>query len=150
MRRGARIGGKEVRFASTEDADVREVEPGVYSILHAACSYEAQVVKGEAGFSVRLGGRVFEVEIYDPRDGASGAGAKLGEGRQIVKAPMPGKVVRTLVAVGDAVEAGQGIAVVEAMKMQNEMKALKAGRVVELRVAAGDTVGAGSVLAVVE
>ena len=63
---------------------------------------------------------------------------------------MPGKVIRTLVSQGDMVEAGQGIAVVEAMKMQNEMKSPKAGRVVELKAAAGDTVSAGSVLAVVE
>ncbi len=64
--------------------------------------------------------------------------------------PMPGKVVRVLVAVGSRVEMGAGIAVVEAMKMQNEMKAPKAGTVVSLSVAAGATVNAGDVLAVIE
>jgi biotin carboxyl carrier protein len=63
---------------------------------------------------------------------------------------MPGKVVRVLVQVGDAVEAGQGLVVVEAMKMQNEMKASRPGRVIEIRAHAGDTVSAGDTLAVLE
>jgi biotin carboxyl carrier protein len=63
---------------------------------------------------------------------------------------MPGKVVRVLVQVGAEVEAGQGVLVVEAMKMQNEMKSLQAGRVVSIRVAEGETVNAGDVLAVTE
>jgi len=63
---------------------------------------------------------------------------------------MPGRVVRVLVTAGDQVEAGQGIVVVEAMKMQNEMKAVRAGRVVTLAVAAGATVNAGEILAAIE
>jgi biotin carboxyl carrier protein len=63
---------------------------------------------------------------------------------------MPGKVVRLLVSAGDAVDAGQGLVVVEAMKMQNEMKASRAGRVVEVRVRDGETVGAGDTLVVLE
>jgi biotin carboxyl carrier protein len=63
---------------------------------------------------------------------------------------MPGKVIRVLVNKGDPVEAGQGLVVVEAMKMQNEMKASRPGRVAELRVQAGDTVGAGETLVVLE
>jgi biotin carboxyl carrier protein len=63
---------------------------------------------------------------------------------------MPGKVVRVLVALGDQVEAGQGIVVVEAMKMQNEMKAAKAGRVMTLAAAPGATVNAGEILAAIE
>jgi biotin carboxyl carrier protein len=61
---------------------------------------------------------------------------------------MPGKVVRVLVGEGDVVEVGQGLVVVEAMKMQNEMKALRGGNVVEVRVRDGDTVSAGDVLVV--
>ena len=56
---------------------------------------------------------------------------------------MPGKVVRVLVKVGDVVEVGQGLVVVEAMKMQNELKASRPGRVIEVRAGGGDTVGAG-------
>jgi biotin carboxyl carrier protein len=63
---------------------------------------------------------------------------------------MPGKVVRVLVAAGDPVEAGQGIAVVEAMKMQNEMKAPRAGKVLSVPAKEGDTVAAGEVLATIE
>jgi biotin carboxyl carrier protein len=62
---------------------------------------------------------------------------------------MPGKVIRVLVHEGDAVEIGQGLVVVEAMKMQNEMKALRAGHVVEVRVRDGNTVGAGDTLVVI-
>ncbi|HSB13592.1 MAG TPA: acetyl-CoA carboxylase biotin carboxyl carrier protein subunit, partial [Bryobacteraceae bacterium] len=65
-------------------------------------------------------------------------------------APMPGKVVRVLAAEGDLVEAGQGLLVVEAMKMQNEVKAPKAGRVAALAAREGGTVAAGDVLAVIE
>ena len=71
-------------------------------------------------------------------------------GRALVAAPMPGKVVRVLVERGQAVEAGAGVVVVEAMKMQNELKSPKDGRVAELRARAGATVNAGEVLAVVE
>jgi biotin carboxyl carrier protein len=63
---------------------------------------------------------------------------------------MPGKVVRLLCAVGDEVAANQGVLVVEAMKMQNEVQSPKAGRVIEIRVREGQTVNAGEVLAVVE
>ena len=73
-----------------------------------------------------------------------------GEGRQNIVATMPGRVVRVLVAAGDQVEAGQGIVVVEAMKMQNEMKAVRAGRVAALPAVAGATVNAGEILAAIE
>jgi biotin carboxyl carrier protein len=63
---------------------------------------------------------------------------------------MPGKVVRLLVAPGDAVTAGQGLIVVEAMKMQNEIKAPRAGRVLEVRAAEGATVAAGEALLILE
>jgi len=63
---------------------------------------------------------------------------------------MPGKIVRLLVAVGDQVHAGQGLVVVEAMKMQNEMKASRDGKVTEISVSAGDTVSAGDILVILE
>ena len=76
--------------------------------------------------------------------------ADAGKGRQNIAAMMPGKVVRVLVAMGDAVEAGEGLVVVEAMKMQNEMKSPKAGRVIEVRTRPEATVAAGEVLVVIE
>jgi biotin carboxyl carrier protein len=73
-----------------------------------------------------------------------------GNGALQIKASMPGRVARVLVAQGEAVVAHQGVVVIEAMKMQNELKAARDGRIVELRVAAGDKVASGQVLAVIE
>lgn len=78
--------------------------------------------------------------------GGSGGGAASGS----VEAPMQGTIVKLLVEVGDTVEVGAGIVVLEAMKMENQINADKAGTVKELRVAAGDTVGGGDVLAIIE
>ena len=111
------------------------MEPGVYSVLLDGASYEIRVIETSQGLSAEVGGRRFAVEVRDPRDTSRGASASIGSGRQNVAAPMPGKVVRVLVNVGDSVEAGQGLVVVEAMKMQNEMKAARPGRVIEIRAA---------------
>ena len=73
-----------------------------------------------------------------------------GDGAARIVAPMPGKVVRFLVEVGQSVEAGTGIAVVEAMKMQNEMKSPKSGIVVSINAEVGATVNGGDLLAVIE
>jgi biotin carboxyl carrier protein len=77
-------------------------------------------------------------------------GALEAEGRQQITAPMPGKVVRVLLQEGDTVEAGQGLLVVEAMKMQNEIRSPKSGRVEKLFAKEGLAVNAGDVLAWVE
>lgn len=98
-----------------------------------------------------IGSERFATEVRDPRSLRSrrAAGASM-EGPQQIKAPMPGKIVRVLVSEGTEVEAGQGVAVVEAMKMQNEIKSPKAGRVQKLTAKEGTSVNAGDVLAVVE
>ena len=102
-------------------------------------------------FEVHLQGRSYNIKLVDPRRVRSGqtAGA-LDHGVVRLQASMPGKVVRVLVDVGADVEAGAGIVVVEAMKMQNEMKAPKSGTVVSLTAVAGATVNAGDVLAIIE
>jgi biotin carboxyl carrier protein len=125
---------------------VVEVEPGVYSILVDGTSHEVRVETGQ----VSVGNRCFDFEIDDPRQWKRSGGAAGAQSRAAMVAPMPGKVVRILVAVGDDVEAGQGILVVEAMKMQNEMKAPRAGRVASISVAGNDSVVAGAVLAVID
>ena len=127
-------------------ADIIEVEPGVYSVILNGASYEVRVSAGE----IFINGHSYPFEPVDPRQWkrpGSGAGV---QGRAAIVAPMPGKIVRVLVAEGDPVEAGQGILVVEAMKMQNELKAPRAGRVTSIAVKAGDGVNAGAVLATVE
>jgi len=123
-----------------------EVEPGVYSILVDGASHEVRVDAGQ----VTVGNRRFDFQIDDPRQWKRSEDAAGGHGRAAILAPMPGKVVRILVAVGDEVEAGQGIVVVEAMKMQNEMKAPRAGRVGAIQAKENDSVVAGAVLAVID
>jgi biotin carboxyl carrier protein len=132
-------------------SSVLEVEPGVYSVLVEGASYEVRVEAGLASCGVAsVKGRHFDYQIDDPRQWKRSRDAGGGEGRAAIVAPMPGKVVRVLVAVGDEVEAGQGIVVVEAMKMQNEMKAPRRGRVTSISAKENDSVVAGTVLAIIE
>ena len=121
--------------------------PGVFSILIEGRSYQATLL---APGTIQVNGRIFAVEIFDPRELRARSSAASSHGRQNVVAPMPGKIVRLLAAVGDTVEPGQGLIVVEAMKMQNEMKSPKAGTVVEIRTKDGATVAAGEILIVIE
>ena len=102
-------------------------------------------------FEVNVGTHNYSIRIIDPKRlrSAQSAGAH-DHGVAEIVAPMPGKVVRVLVEVGAKVAAGDGIVVVEAMKMQNEMKAPKPGRVIALHAEIGATVNAGEVLAVIE
>jgi biotin carboxyl carrier protein len=129
---------------------IEAVEPGVYSVLVDGRSYEARVEQSNGCVVVFIDGYRFEVEIQDPRRWSRHTSRPDIEGRLHVTAPMPGKIVRLLVAEGDTVEIGQGLLVVEAMKMQNEMKAPKPGRVVSLSAREGATVTAGEVMAVIE
>lgn len=114
----------------------------------------AFAAKASAGdFDVHLDGRTIPVQIRPAgsfgRQKKQGAGTT-GAGPQRVLAPMPGKVVRVLVKPGDEVKARQGLVVVEAMKMENELKAARDGRVRDVSVAEGQSVDAGAVLLIVE
>jgi biotin carboxyl carrier protein len=144
------VDGRTIEIDSERLASVIQVEPGVYAVLLDGASYEIRLVETSQGLLAEVGGRRFSVEVSDPRDTSRGSRASLGSGRQNVAAPMPGKVVRVLVNVGDSVDVGQGLVVVEAMKMQNEMKAARPGRVTQVRVQAGETVGAGDTLVILE
>jgi biotin carboxyl carrier protein len=114
------------------------------------CRVDGRLESG-AQVDVMVGANRHAVTLIDPKRlrSASGAGAH-GEGAARIVAPMPGKVVRLLVAAGQEVEAGQGIVVVEAMKMQNEMKSPKSGTIGSISVTVGATVNGGDLLAVVE
>jgi biotin carboxyl carrier protein len=132
------------------EVSVLRPEQGVYLIFDGDRVYEVRVWSSEAGsLSIKLRDRVLDAKVVDRkhRRGAIDHGI---EGRQQLVAPMPGKVVRVLVGAGDEVASGQGVAVVEAMKMQNEIKSPRAGRVVEIRVVEGATVNANQVLATIE
>jgi biotin carboxyl carrier protein len=129
---------------------VIEVEPGIYSVLWNGRSFEVKIASNGDPMIVDVHGARIPVEIVDPRTRRGAAAVRGGEDRQAILAPMPGKVVRVLVNAGDEVEAGQGAVVVEAMKMQNEMKVQKSGRVVSVSAVEGAAVSAGEVLVVIE
>jgi biotin carboxyl carrier protein len=129
------------------EADAVEVSPGTYSILIDGKSFEARVESSATGLRVHVDGREYLFAIRDARQWRRYRGAAAeAEGRQKVVAPMPGKVIRLLVKAGDPVESGQGLLVVEAMKMQNEVRSPKSGTVEELTVLPGQTVNAGDTL----
>ena len=145
----ATVDGADLSFNLTEELErmsVLEVEPGVYSVVHKGKSQQVRIHSS----GVEIAGRTLTVEVRDPRERTrKGAGASAA-GRQNILAPMPGKIVRVLVSVGDLVEAGQGLIVVEAMKMQNEMKSPKAGSVVQVNTVEGATVAVGETLLIIE
>jgi biotin carboxyl carrier protein len=144
------VDGHAIEVDSQQLDSVLQVEAGVYSVLLDGASYEIRIQPSPGGLSASVAGRRFNVEVRDPRDASPSSRAAIGSGRQNVTAPMPGKVVRVLVDKGDQVETSQGLVVVEAMKMQNELKASRPGRVIEIRAREGETVGAGDTLVVLE
>ena len=134
------------------NADAVEVSPGVYSILLEGRCYDVHVAPahGGADLHIQAGEDQFVARILDPRAwGGRRHDILETEGRQQIVAPMPGKVVRVLVHQGDRVEAGQGLLVVEAMKMQNEIRSPKSGAVERLLVVEGQAVNAGETLVIV-
>lgn len=136
------------------DVEVRQPEPGTYVIFLDNKIYESRVrAVGQSldSFEVSLRNRSYAVTLSDPkRLRGSHDSAKQHHGAAEIVAPMPGKIVKIHVEVGMEVEKGQGIIVVEAMKMQNEMKSPRTGRVTSISVLPSATVNAGDVLAVIE
>lgn len=142
--------------------DARRVDPSIVSLLvhgdgSAAASRSVDASFASRGangdLDVHLDGRTITVQVRPAgsfgRQKNEAAGGS-GHGPQRVTAPMPGKVVRVLVKPGDQVSARQGLVVVEAMKMENELRAARDGRVREVAVREGQSVDAGAVLMVVE
>lgn len=136
------------------ELEASEPEPGVLLLKHDGRIYEASVTSpaaNEKTTHVRIGNNEFDIRLIDPkRLRGTGAAADHGDGPAEIKTAMPGKVVRVLVNAGDRVENGDGIIVVEAMKMQNELKSPKAGVVKEICASEGTTVAAGDILARIE
>jgi biotin carboxyl carrier protein len=131
------------------DADAIEIAHNIFSLLIDGQAHEIRVTPAPDGkLTLQTGHHEFTAEVIDPRAWRGRRhGAVEAEGRQQIVAPMPGKVIRLLVQAGDEVEAGQGLLVVEAMKMQNEIRSPKNGTVERLFAKEGQPVNAGEVLA---
>ena len=136
------------------ELEVSEPESNVYLFKQDGRIFEIFVSPNEKPnepFKVSIANHNLEIKISDPkRLRGSGAGSGEIEGAAELRTAMPGKVVRVLIEQGAAVQTGDGIIVVEAMKMQNEMKSPKDGVIKEIRFSEGATVNAGDVLAVIE
>jgi acetyl-CoA/propionyl-CoA carboxylase biotin carboxyl carrier protein len=145
-----------------EEIDATTFTAGAATATAPAAPAEgAELVEQNA--TVEVNGKRFSVRLWLPEAAAGpaprrraaprprpGAGAGSGGGTGTISAPMQGTIVKVLVSVGDAVEAGQAVLVLEAMKMENHINAETSGTVREVRVQEGDTVGTGDVLVVIE
>ncbi len=123
-----------------------------YSLIVDNRSFEIEVDNAGDDYHVLVDGRTYHIALVDERRlrvGGSQSSTQL-QGQQRVSVPMPGKVIAVLVAPGDQVEKGQGLVIVEAMKMENEVHSPIAGAIKEIKVKAGDTVEGGAVLVIVE
>lgn len=130
--------------------DVVEVAPGVFSLLLDGHSFTIHVERQGDSCRVHTRGTDLVASVENPRRWAGRRGALAGlAGPQEIIAPMPGKIIRLLVGPAQEVEEGQGLVVVEAMKMQNEIPSPKKGVVERVLVREGDTVEHGETLLVV-
>lgn len=141
------VDGEEIETGAVlSGASIVEAGPDTYSVLWNGRCFDARI----SGNRVFVNGRAFDVEVADPRELQDSGPGAAAHGRAEIVSPMPGKVIRLLVEPGQEVEAGQGILVVEAMKMQNELGAPRKGTVTSIRTQPGAAVAGGEVLAVVE
>jgi biotin carboxyl carrier protein len=131
------------------DADAVEIAPNIFSVLLGGQAHEIRVTPSPgSALNLQTGHREFTAEVVDPRAWRGRRQSAIeAEGRQQIVAPMPGKVIRLLAQVGDPVEAGQGLLVIEAMKMQNEIRSPKSGTLERLLAKEGQSVNAGETLA---
>ncbi len=133
------------------NAEIVAVGEGMYSVIFKGAQYAVHLERGGNGvYRAEARGGSFEIEIVDPRRLVRREAGLGVAGSQTITAPMPGKVVEIKVARGDSVRVGDGVIVVEAMKMQNELKAAKEGTVAAVNVSAGDSVAPGSALVVID
>lgn len=144
----ARVDGREYELEASQP------EPNIFLFKNEGKIYQIFVspqTDFAAPFNVSIGNQNLEINLFDPKKlrGSGVLNAK-ADGIAEIKTAMPGKLVRVLTRVGAEIAAGEGVLVVEAMKMQNEMKSPKDGIVKEIRFAEGATVNAGDVLAIIE
>ena len=146
-------GRYEIRIDdSTVGVDAAKSGRTIYSIIVNGQQYEAMVEeKGAHGFDVLIRGQLFYLEAQDERSQLLAASAQtVAVGKQVVEAEMPGKVVKLHTALGTTVSEGEGVLVIEAMKMENEIRSPIDGIITEMGVSEGETVEGGQLLFVVE
>jgi glutaconyl-CoA/methylmalonyl-CoA decarboxylase subunit gamma len=141
------------------ETNAREIAPGLFSILIAGRQFCARVSRGPDPtdavgnaylYKVQVDGETYSITAQDPRRWSRARSGVTCGGHQQIVAPMPGKIVRVLVAPGQQVEAGRSVIVVEAMKMQNEIRSSTAGTVARVSVSEGQAVNAGEILMTIE
>jgi biotin carboxyl carrier protein len=132
------------------EVDAILARPDVLSLRIGNIAYEIKLERVASDLHLWVGSRGFAVEVRDPRSLRGRIRSGHDQGPKKIAAPMPGKVVQLLVREGQEVESGAGVAVVEAMKMQNEIKSPKKGTVQKILVSEGAAVNAGDVLAIVD
>jgi len=139
-----RLDGHEVEI------DAILARPDVLSLRIGNLAYEVKSERVGSDWHLWVGSTRFATEVRDPRSWRSRSRAADDKGPRKIIASMPGKVVRVLSSEGELIEAGAGVVVVEAMKMQNEIKSPKKGKVERICVTAGAAVNAGDVLAIID
>jgi len=156
-----RIGVREISESEYElnidgqivRVDTARLGSSVYSIIEDGRHFEGAVgARGESGFEVLVGGRIHRFDVVDERTQQLAAAATTTtlSGPQTVHAEMPGKVVKLYVPVGNPVSEGEGVVIIEAMKMENEIAAPVDGVLTSMNISEGDVVEPGSVLFVIE
>jgi len=148
-----RNGGAQLRLGDlTHRAEISQPEPGLFIVQINNHIYRCSMEKLPGGGTEAIvNGHRIPVSVRDKKRLRGGPGGGAGaSGKATLTSPMPGKIVKVLLNTGDEVAANQGVLVVEAMKMQNEVQSPKSGRLVEIRVSEGQTVNAGEILAVIE
>jgi len=139
-----RLDGREI------EVDAVLARPDVLSLRIGNKAYEIKCERVAQDLHLWVGSARFAAEVRDPRSLRGRVRAVDDHGPRKLTAPMPGKIVRLLMSQGAEVEAGAGVLVVEAMKMQNEIKSPKIGTIQKILVSEGAAVNAGDVLAIVE
>jgi biotin carboxyl carrier protein len=134
------------------EVDARLGAQGICSLLVGGLSYVADVADRDGACLVEVAGESYAVDVEEQTRHIirTRGGASIGEDGHTVRSPMPGRVTLVPVAPGQRVALGDTLVVVEAMKMENELKATVNGTVREVRVQAGQAVNAGDVLIVVD
>ncbi len=139
------LGGKKIK------ADLRQAGPTSFSIIVGTRSFDLDVIRQGDDFVISSRAGVTRLTMEDARRRLMRSrGSREVSGKVQMRAMMPGRVLSVAVKPGDQVEAQQGVLVIEAMKMENELKSPKAGKVIEVKVAAGQTVEKGELLIVIE